>query len=261
MTQGPSIRSLSAWPTGQTPPRTRADRSIRRHKSRSLRRVRPGPGRCKKIIAVNGYLWPGMRAGHGQVFEKVGDGFRGHRGAPIGMDHVRDTMGVEHVPDRRLGEGLRLTGVHPRPDDVPGVDVDHHVGVVVDAFDRSGEFRDVPGVDLPRPVGDQFGTLPGGVPGLPATLADLLVFAQEPGSWCRYCSTPGKRPSALPEPEHVRTVQLAPGDVLRELSCSSPHARGSYLGAHVSRSVDVNVPGRQHGRRAPCPRGRDVNVG
>ena len=74
------------------------------------------------------------------------------------MHDVRDAVDVEHLAHHALGEGPGLAGVHPCADDVPGVDVDHHVGVVVDALDWAGQLRDVPGVDLPGAGGDQLGT-------------------------------------------------------------------------------------------------------
>jgi len=69
--------------------------------------------------------------------------------------------------------------VHVRADDVPGVDVDHHVGVEVGALDRSGEFGDVPRVDLTWSGGDELGDRAGRVTGQASTLLDLRVRGQD----------------------------------------------------------------------------------
>ena len=69
---------------------------------------------------------------------RVGDGLGGHRGAPVGVHDLRDAVQGEDLLHHLFRQDAALVGVDGRPDDVAGVDVDHHVGVVVDALDRAG---------------------------------------------------------------------------------------------------------------------------
>src|SRR6266508_6245712 len=70
----------------------------------------------------------------------------------------RDAMDPEDLLHHLLGQHPGLMGVDVHADDVAGVDVDHHVGVVVDAPGWTGELGDVAGVDLPGPVATSSGT-------------------------------------------------------------------------------------------------------
>lgn len=83
---------------------------VREHRC-VLQRLEPGLA----VRVVVGHRRPRVRVGHRQVFEQVGDGFRGHRRAPVGVDHVRDAVGVEDLADHRLRDGPGLAGVYPLP--------------------------------------------------------------------------------------------------------------------------------------------------
>src|SRR5690606_26285595 len=102
------------------------------------------------VGVVVGYLGPRMRADDAQIREQSGDGVAGHRGAPISVHDVWDAVGAEDLFHHLLGQLAAFAGVHMDPDDVTRVNVDHHVGVVVDPFDRAGQFGDVPRIHLPR---------------------------------------------------------------------------------------------------------------
>jgi hypothetical protein len=85
-------------------------------------------------------------------------------GAAVALDRVLDELfrqvaGLGHVDfpaDRLAGE-----------------DVEHHIQVEVQPAPGSFQFRDIPGPDLVRAGGDQFGPDPGRVGGLGALLPDL----------------------------------------------------------------------------------------
>ena len=74
-----------------------------------------------------------------------------HQGsaATVCVHHLRGAVDGEDLLHQFLGQDTCLAGVDVGADEVAGVDVDQHVGVVVDALARAGEFGDVPGVDLP----------------------------------------------------------------------------------------------------------------
>ena len=102
---------------------------------RVLQRLEPGLG----VRVVVGHPRPGVRPGDLQIGEQ-----RRRRSCEVievprsacttcGMPWTRRTprciMSSASTADSR--------GVHAGADDVAGVDVDHHVGVVVDALDRA----------------------------------------------------------------------------------------------------------------------------
>jgi hypothetical protein len=69
-----------------------------------------------------------MRAQHVQVGEQISHLLRRHRGTPVSVHHLRDAVHGEHVGDEILGQQGRLGGGDLVPDDVPAINVDHHVG-------------------------------------------------------------------------------------------------------------------------------------
>ena len=125
-----------------------------------------------------------MRFGDAEIGEEERDGFRGHRGASVGVD--RQLTGVDvllgdGVGQEPLGEFLGLPRGHHPADGVAGVDVDDGVQVVVRPLRRAVEFGDVPAPALVRPMGHQFRLDLGWVDGVAATLPHLPVLvAQDP---------------------------------------------------------------------------------
>lgn len=96
------------------------------------------------------------------------------------MHDLRNPVDTEDMFHHFRRQQPRFAVADLNADDVAGVDIEHHVGVVVLAFDRPGQFCDVPRVHVPGLGGDQFGADPGLVAGLPAALVDLLVSGQGP---------------------------------------------------------------------------------
>ena len=71
-------------------------------------------------------------------------------------------------------------GATVQADGVAGPDIEHDVEVEPVPFVGAGEFGDVPGPHLVRSVSDEFGFDVGGVAGLAAPFADLVLGAQDP---------------------------------------------------------------------------------
>ena len=112
---------------------------------RVLQRLVP---RLAEWIVV-GNPWPGMGTGHTKIIQQGRDRLTGHRRPTIGVHHLRDALNSEDLGHQIDGQHCGLGVVHVRADDVPRVDVDHHVAVEVHAPGRAGEFRYIPAVDLP----------------------------------------------------------------------------------------------------------------
>ena len=98
------------------------------------------------------------------------------------MDVVRPGAAVrrDRVLDEFFREVTGFGGVHFPADRLAGEDIEHRVQAGVQATPGSFQFRDVPGPDLARAGGDQFGPDPGRVRGLGAALADLAGIVQDP---------------------------------------------------------------------------------
>lgn len=68
-------------------------------------------------------------------------------------------------------------GDHPAHD-VPAVDVQDHVQIVIGPLDRAAQLGDVPGPNLVGPRGQQFRRRIGCMGALLASLSDLVTLAQ-----------------------------------------------------------------------------------
>src|SRR5207253_2613017 len=93
---------------------------------------------------------PGVRPDDAEVLKQLGDRLRGHRRAAVGVQDRGYAVHAEHLAHHLGGQRSGLVRVDAHADDVPGVDVDHDVGVEPTAPHRAGQLGDVPGVDLPR---------------------------------------------------------------------------------------------------------------
>jgi len=132
------------------------------------------------VGGVVGDFGPRVRPGHPEIDQQLGDFPGGHRGAAVrlhGLGH--DAVAGDGLADQLLGLFGRFGLLHGVADDVAGVDVDDHVGVIPDALGRSGRFGDVPGEHLRRSGGHEFGHRLGGVGGLPSAFGRLSLFAQD----------------------------------------------------------------------------------
>ena len=136
------------------------------------------PRLAKRVVVGN--PWPGMGSGHTKIIEQGRDGLTGHRRPTIGVHHLRDALDAEDLGHQINSQQSGLGVVHVRTDDVPGVDVDHHVAVVIQTTVRAGELRNIPAVHLPGGGGLQFRDCPCRVGRLPAPVLDLPVSFQHP---------------------------------------------------------------------------------
>src|ERR1700682_6353132 len=86
------------------------------------------------VWVVVTYVGAAVGAGDAEVLEELGDGFGGHRRAPVGVEG--ELVAFDAVPGERVGdEGLgdrRVLGFGDGPaHDVAAEDVDYHVAVEV----------------------------------------------------------------------------------------------------------------------------------
>ena len=110
-----------------------------------------------------------MRPDDTQIGEQARDGFRGHRGAPVGVHDLRDTVDREHLAHHFFCQDGGFGDMDVRADEIARVDVDHDVGVVVTPRAGPGHLGDVPGEHLPRTGRDQLGTGSGRMAGKATT--------------------------------------------------------------------------------------------
>src|SRR5664279_3605912 len=111
------------------------------------------------------------------------------------------TVRDDTVRDEVLLEFTVLRRVHFPMDVLTGIDVEHHVRVVVQAPDRSLQLRYVPAPHLVRPVGAQLGTHPGRMRRLRAPLPDRPRGAS--GTSWKHCPGRGPHPGTRPRPGPV----------------------------------------------------------
>jgi hypothetical protein len=86
------------------------------------------------VGVVVGHVGAAVAAGDAEIDEELGDGFGGHRRAPVGVQGelvTRDALADERVGDERLGELAGLGGRHHPADDVTAEDVDDHDQLVI----------------------------------------------------------------------------------------------------------------------------------
>jgi hypothetical protein len=128
---------------------------------------------------VIGHVGPAVGFGDTQGAEQLGDGLGDHGRSPIAVDGqlvFADLLTLHGVSNETSGQVLGLTmGEHPA-DDVAAEDVQDHVQVVIGPLLRSEQFGDIPGPDLARSGGQQFGFLILGMAELIATFSNGLLF-------------------------------------------------------------------------------------
>src|ERR1035437_9514241 len=126
------------------------------------------------------------------------------------MDNLWAPMDPKGFLHHLYCQAARLVGVHDGPDDVTGVDVDHHVRVEVLALHRPSELGDVPAVNLSRAGGHQLGTDPGRVAGQPPPFPHLAVLTQDRRTSTKPSTGTCPRPGAGRRPATAAGPQSAP---------------------------------------------------
>ena len=94
-----------------------------------------------------------VRLGDAEGGQELGDGVGSHGRATVAVDRELLTLDAfldERLSDQSFSQVLGFpVGEHP-PDDVPAVDVEDHVEVVVGPLGGAEQLRDIPGPDLVR---------------------------------------------------------------------------------------------------------------
>jgi len=106
--------------------------------SRERRAVLEGLERGFAVGVVVAHVWAAVRPGDTEIDEELGDGFGGHRGAPIRVQGqlVRaGALGAEGGVDELFGEFAGLAWCDAPADDLARVDVEDRVQAVADALD------------------------------------------------------------------------------------------------------------------------------
>ena len=125
---------------------------------------------------------PRVRFGDAEIGEHQRETLRAHRRAAVGVEGELARLDV--FPFTYFGDELRgkcrglAIGNHP-PHDVPTIDVEHDVEVVVIPFLGTFKLRDVPTPQLIRRSRQQLGSRVARMAKLITAIADLLVFIQD----------------------------------------------------------------------------------
>src|SRR5665647_3559449 len=160
------------------------------------------------------------------------------------MDDLWDPVDPEDLLHHLYRQRTRLVGVDHGADDIPGVDIDHHVRIEILALHRPGQLRYIPREHLPWGGGHQLGADPGRVPGQPP----LQVYAQLLDEDTYLCSVSSMYP-ILGEHRQVRErrrlarhparvrpelVATAPGQVYSwDITKLAGPVKGKYFDAYV----------------------------
>ena len=123
-------------------------------------RVLQGLERGLAVGVVVRHPWSGVGSVDAEVEQQLGNGFRGHRGAPVGVDRVGDPVDAHRLLEHRLRDLGVLDRLHGPRHDVAREDVEHDVELEPDPAAGATDLRDVPTPDLPRFGGQQLGLLP-----------------------------------------------------------------------------------------------------
>jgi len=115
-----------------------------------------------------------------QIREERGNCFTCHRGSPISVNDGGDAMNTKYFFHQIYCKFTTFVVVDVSANDVTGVNIEHHIAIKIDTFDRSGEFGDVPRIHLSRCCCHKFRDSSGPMPGQAASFFHLRVLRQDP---------------------------------------------------------------------------------
>ena len=118
-----------------------------------------------RVGIVVRHAGPGMGSGDLSIGQERGNCFTCHRGSPISVHDVGDAMNTKYFFHQIYRKFTTFVVVDVSANDVRGLNIEHHIAIKIDTFDRSGEFGDVPRIHLSRCCCHEFRDCSGWVTG------------------------------------------------------------------------------------------------